>query len=82
MDNLAQSDLAKKLIFYGGTSLRLAYGSPRFSEDMDFLMIEKVTERGLKKVIENLITDNPNIILTSFPCMLNILKIGYVPISI
>lgn len=36
---LSQSSLAKKIIFYGGTSIRLAYHGPRFSEDLDFHFI-------------------------------------------
>ena len=27
---------AEKLLFKGGTALRIIYGSPRFSEDLDF----------------------------------------------
>ncbi|AYA41984.1 nucleotidyl transferase AbiEii/AbiGii toxin family protein [Xenorhabdus nematophila] len=33
---LAKNGLLKKLTFQGGTSLRLCYGSNRFSEDLDF----------------------------------------------
>ena len=33
---LAESKLSENLIFYGGTVLRLAYNSFRFSEDLDF----------------------------------------------
>ena len=33
---LDQANLLKHLTFQGGTSLRLCYGSPRFSEDLDF----------------------------------------------
>ena len=60
LDKLGQSNLSKSVIFYGGTSLRLGYGSPRFSEDLDFLMVEKVSEQGLKKIIENLLSENSN----------------------
>ncbi len=34
---LDNSGLLDKLTFQGGTSLRLCYGSPRFSEDLDFV---------------------------------------------
>jgi len=37
LDLLAKNKLGTKLIFYGGTALRLAYGSPRFSEDIDLI---------------------------------------------
>lgn len=33
---LSEAGLLKGLIFQGGTSLRLCYGSNRFSEDLDF----------------------------------------------
>ena len=34
---LDKYDLLDKLTFQGGTSLRLCYGAPRFSEDLDFV---------------------------------------------
>jgi hypothetical protein len=34
---LDDADLLDQLTFQGGTSLRLCYGSPRFSEDLDFV---------------------------------------------
>lgn len=54
LDALFQSDLIDKFVFYGGTALRLAYGSPRFSEDLDFLMIKNITVLKLKKTLEKL----------------------------
>ena len=36
LKGLYDSPFGRKLIFKGGTALRLAYGSPRFSEDLDF----------------------------------------------
>jgi predicted nucleotidyltransferase component of viral defense system len=35
--SLDQAGLLDQLTFQGGTSLRLCYGSPRFSEDLDFV---------------------------------------------
>lgn len=34
---LHKSDLGKSLVFQGGTILRLCYGNPRYSEDLDFV---------------------------------------------
>jgi len=34
---MAQDNLTKDLVFQGGTCLRLCYGAPRFSEDLDFV---------------------------------------------
>lgn len=35
---LFESEFGEALVFRGGTALRLAYGSPRFSEDLDFTL--------------------------------------------
>lgn len=36
LDKLYQNKSSKKIIFKGGTALRMLHGSPRFSEDLDF----------------------------------------------
>jgi predicted nucleotidyltransferase component of viral defense system len=47
-----QHDAASQVLFKGGTSLRVIYGSPRFSEDLDF------SGFGIRKTaIEELITE-------------------------
>ena len=38
---LAESEIGGKIFFKGGTALRLGYGSPRFSEDLDFTVMAK-----------------------------------------
>jgi predicted nucleotidyltransferase component of viral defense system len=40
LSELAKSKLSTNLVFYGGTAIRLAYNSPRFSEDIDLLVIK------------------------------------------
>lgn len=47
-----QHKAASRILFKGGTALRIIYGSPRFSEDLDFSGFS--TRR---RVIEELITD-------------------------
>ena len=49
---LLASRFHKKLIFKGGTALRLAHNSPRFSEDIDFSLLEAINKREFAKVIE------------------------------
>lgn len=54
LKELYESEFGVHLMFKGGTALRLAYGSPRFSEDLDFtalgdLNTEKLIE-FLKRV--------------------------------
>ena len=43
----------ENLHFKGGTALRIVYGSPRFSEDLDFSAF-KVSDHAIKKYIEDL----------------------------
>lgn len=44
---------AQNLLFKGGTALRVVYGSPRFSEDLDFSAF-KVAEHNIKRFVEDL----------------------------
>ncbi|MBI3292776.1 MAG: nucleotidyl transferase AbiEii/AbiGii toxin family protein [Elusimicrobia bacterium] len=52
-----QRHAADRVLFKGGTALRIIYGSPRFSEDLDF------SGFGIRKpAIEELITDTLSIV--------------------
>src|SRR3989338_1462264 len=42
LKRLFESALGKNLVFKGGTALRLAYNSPRFSEDLDFSILPRI----------------------------------------
>lgn len=42
LKELYESEFGAQLMFKGGTALRLAYGSPRFSEDLDFTALGEV----------------------------------------
>lgn len=57
LNDFSNDSLASKIVFYGGTALRLAYGSPRFSEDIDLIVIEPIKfsefEKLIKKVSKN-----------------------------
>lgn len=44
---------SEKMLFKGGTALRVVYGSPRFSEDLDF-SIFGVRQNDLKRFVEDL----------------------------
>lgn len=48
LDAIAASDrlVVGQLAFHGGTSLRLSWHSPRFSEDLDFLLDRQVEDIG------------------------------------
>ncbi|MFO1257115.1 MAG: nucleotidyl transferase AbiEii/AbiGii toxin family protein [Gammaproteobacteria bacterium] len=56
--SLDKDKLLDTLIFQGGTSLRLCYGSPRFSEDLDFVGGKDFSSSkiyGIKECIEKYI---------------------------
>jgi len=38
INGLSNANFFDKAIFHGGTALRILYGLPRFSEDLDFLL--------------------------------------------
>ena len=50
---LYQLKSSEKLLFKGGTALRIIYNSPRFSEDLDFSLIV-TEEHKVKSCVENL----------------------------
>jgi len=60
LNELAKSSIGSKIIFYGGTALRLAYNSPRFSEDIDLLRIKKIKFSEFEKFIKQIIKENQN----------------------
>ena len=54
LHSIYNSDYADKLVFLGGTALRIVYGSTRFSEDLDFDNFDLSEEEfiNLSKVIQ------------------------------
>lgn len=65
---LYQEREASKIFFKGGTALRLLFGSPRFSEDLDFSTKyedSKITKL-LKKVIKKINKEIPDLRLAPF----------------
>jgi len=61
LDGLYSSVLGTSLIFKGGTALRLIYNSPRFSEDLDFSLFGKIKFNDFKKIMENIISKQPEL---------------------
>ena len=47
LKELSNARLSQKLAFKGGTALRLAYGSPRFSDDLDFSLTGTIRARDV-----------------------------------
>lgn len=54
LDVLSKSKMGKNLIFKGGTALRLVYGSPRFSQDLDFSQKGDFSFTDFKKTIKGI----------------------------
>ncbi len=47
LKTLFESEAGKSFVFKGGTALRLAYGSPRLSEDLDFSLVGEFEKKTL-----------------------------------
>ncbi len=58
---LAESEYGARLVFRGGTALRLAYNSPRFSEDLDFSLVAPVKNEEFIAFLKNLGKQYPGV---------------------
>lgn len=54
LKELFEQKWAESLVFKGGTALRLAYQSPRFSVDLDFSALEKINPKDFFSFLNNL----------------------------
>ena len=54
LHEIARLKWSKQLIFKGGTALRLAYKSPRFSDDLDFSMTKRINPNNVFKFAETI----------------------------
>ena len=59
LDSLYKQKNSEKLSFMGGTAIRIAYGSQRFSEDLDFDNFG-LSYRDFEQVLEKVIADMKN----------------------
>ena len=64
LKGLYESPYGRYLIFKGGTALRLSYGSPRFSEDLDFSLTKDVLKGKFSSFIKKPISLFPEMTLT------------------
>ena len=62
LKELFESKFGASLMFKGGTALRLAYNSPRFSEDLDFTLMAKVNSGKIIEFIKGVGKKYPGII--------------------
>ncbi len=63
LKELSQSKIGDYLVFVGGTVLRLAYNSPRFSDDLDFYLKKSLSAALFRREI-NFIAKKLNLQLT------------------
>jgi predicted nucleotidyltransferase component of viral defense system len=54
LKQLFESELGSLFVFKGGTALRLAYGSPRFSEDLDFSVLKDFSKEKLDSLLRGI----------------------------
>jgi len=64
LKSLYDSPFGRNLIFKGGTALRLAYGSPRFSEDLDFSLTKDVLRDKFSAFAQKLVAPYPELSVT------------------
>lgn len=57
---LSESDFGDRVVFRGGTALRMAHGSPRFSDDLDFTQLKKIGEEEFQKWCQKTAQATPN----------------------
>ena len=61
LKELFESKIGKNLVFKGGTALRLCYGSPRFSQDLDFSSRKEIPKTGFFEIINSFPNKFPQI---------------------
>src|SRR3989344_1679051 len=54
LKRLFESEVGGSFVFKGGTALRLAYGCPRFSEDLDFSMVGDFDKESCDRVLRSI----------------------------
>jgi len=64
LDVLLGTAMGDRLVFKGGTALRLAYGSPRFSDDLDFSVSQEVSFREFAAAAQQVVRKYPELEMT------------------
>lgn len=64
LKGLFESSFGLKLIFKGGTALRLAYDSPRFSEDLDFSLTSDPFKGAFPMSVKKIIIPFPELAIS------------------
>lgn len=66
LKELFETPWSKFLVFKGGTALRLVYNSPRFSEDLDFSLEKKISEKDFEQFCQKLVAKFSQMELSDF----------------
>jgi len=61
LNRIFDSSMGSKLVFRGGTALRFVYGSPRFSDDLDFSQLEDIEVGEFQSWCKQTAQFNPNL---------------------
>ena len=61
LNRIFQSNFGNDIVFRGGTALRLAYKSPRYSDDLDFTQFKNIKEQDFKAWCEESARMVPNL---------------------
>jgi predicted nucleotidyltransferase component of viral defense system len=64
LEVLLGTGVGNRLVFKGGTALRLAYGSPRFSDDLGFSLLKKVSFPEFEAAVRQVARRYPELELT------------------
>jgi len=64
LKGLYESPYGRYLLFEGGTALRLSYGSPRFSEDLDFSLTKDLLKEKFSPFIKKITAPFPELTIT------------------
>lgn len=59
LNRIFESSFGQKLVFKGGTALRLAYNSPRFSDDLDFSQLKSINVKEFQAWCQETVESNP-----------------------
>lgn len=62
LKEIFESEYGSKLVFKGGTALRLAYGSARFSEDLDFTLTREIDREGFTSFLKETSKKYPGVL--------------------
>ena len=87
LKEIFESPLGNSIYFKGGTALRLVYNSPRYSDDLDFTLVKRISKKSWEDMLKNIIKKFPEVIISDqkdkFHTYFGELKIkeDYLPLS-